>query len=125
MKGWRSHESLRATADHDRGCFSGWYRRSGSQRHHRSKRYNRVKVANYECGLEPTPSAGASGRFPIKYFLTAMTFIIFDIEVVFLYPWAVSANRLGLASLIAIASFVFLITIPFIYEWRRGGLDWE
>ncbi|ADH92051.1 NADH-quinone oxidoreductase subunit A [Arcanobacterium haemolyticum] len=89
------------------------------------KRYNRVKVANYECGLEPTPSAGASGRFPIKYFLTAMTFIIFDIEVVFLYPWAVSAGRLGLASLIAIASFVFLITIPFIYEWRRGGLDWE
>ncbi|WP_216380775.1 NADH-quinone oxidoreductase subunit A [Arcanobacterium phocae] len=89
------------------------------------KRYNRVKVANYECGLEPTPSAGASGRFPIKYFLTAMTFIIFDIEVVFLYPWAVAANHLGLASLIAIASFVFLITIPFIYEWRRGGLDWE
>lgn len=65
------------------------------------------------------------GAIPIKYFLTAMTFIIFDIEVVFLYPWAVSANRLGLASLIAIASFVFLITIPFIYEWRRGGLDWE
>lgn len=89
------------------------------------KRYNRIKVQNYECGLEATPSAGAAGRFPIKYFLTAMTFIIFDIEVVFLYPWAVSAGQLGLAGLIAIASFVFLITVPFIYEWRRGGLDWE
>ncbi|MFY9262705.1 MAG: NAD(P)H-quinone oxidoreductase subunit 3 [Actinomycetaceae bacterium] len=88
-------------------------------------RKNRIKVLNYECGLEPTPSAGAAGRFPIKYFLTAMTFIIFDIEVVFLYPWAVSANQVGLAGLIAIASFVFLITVPFVYEWRRGGLDWE
>lgn len=89
------------------------------------RHYNRVKVANYECGLEATPNAGSEGRFPIKYFLTAMTFIIFDIEVVFLYPWAVSAGELGLAGLIAIASFVFLITVPFIYEWRRGGLEWE
>lgn len=89
------------------------------------KRYNRVKVSNYECGLEPTPSAGQEGRFPVKYFLTAMTFIIFDIEVVFLYPWAVTANQLGLAGVVTIASFVFLITVPFIYEWRRGGLEWE
>lgn len=89
------------------------------------KRYNRVKVANYECGLEATPNAGQEGRFPIKYFLTAMTFIIFDIEVVFLYPWAVTADQLGVAGVIAIASFVFLITVPFVYEWRRGGLEWE
>lgn len=89
------------------------------------KRNNRVKVANYECGLEATPTAGAAGRFPIKYFLTAMTFIIFDIEVVFLYPWAVTANQLGMAGLVAILTFVFLITVPFVYEWRRGGLEWE
>lgn len=89
------------------------------------RRYNRVKVANYECGLEATPSAGHEGRFPIKYFLTAMTFIIFDIEVVFLYPWAVSASDLGLVGVVAIGVFVFLITVPFIYEWRRGGLEWE
>lgn len=89
------------------------------------KTKNRVKVLNYECGIEATPSAGSAGRFPIKYFLTAMTFIIFDIEVVFLYPWAVSAGQLGLAGLIAVMTFVFLITVPFIYEWRRGGLDWE
>lgn len=88
-------------------------------------RYNRIKVSNYECGLEATPSAGAAGRFPIKYFLVAMTFIVFDIEVVFLYPWAVSASSLGIVGLISIALFVGLITVPFIYEWRRGGLDWE
>ncbi|MDY5585193.1 MAG: NADH-quinone oxidoreductase subunit A [Arcanobacterium sp.] len=86
---------------------------------------NRVKVENYECGIEATPNGGSSRRFPIKYFLTAMTFIIFDIEVVFLYPWAVSNDRLGLFGLIAMATFVFLITVPFIYEWRRGGLDWS
>lgn len=89
------------------------------------KRYNRVKVSNYECGLEATPNGGTARRFPIKYFLTAMTFIIFDIEVVFLYPWAVANNRLGLFGLISMAIFVFLITVPFIYEWRRGGLDWS
>lgn len=88
-------------------------------------KYNRVKVLNYECGLEATPNAGDAGRFPIKYFLTAMTFIIFDIEVVFLYPWAVSHDRLGIPGLLAIAIFLFLVTVPFIYEWRRGGLEWS
>lgn len=88
-------------------------------------KFNRVKVANYECGVEATPNAGAAGRFPIKYFLTAMTFIIFDIEVVFLYPWAVSHGAFGLFGLVAMGIFVVLITVPFLYEWRRGGLDWE
>ena len=88
-------------------------------------KHNRVKEANYECGVEATPSAGKSGKFPVKYFLTAMTFIIFDIEVVFLYPWAVAHESLGLFGIVTIALFVFLITVPFIYEWRRGGLEWE
>lgn len=89
------------------------------------KRYNRVKVSNYECGIEATPSATNGGRFPIKYYLTAMTFIIFDIEVVFLYPWAVSFTSLGWAGLVAMLVFIFLITVPFVYEWRRGGLEWD
>lgn len=89
------------------------------------KRYNRVKVSNYECGVEATPNAGSAGRFPVKYFLTAMTFIVFDIEVVFLYPWAVNHEALGLGGIIAIGVFVALITVPFLYEWRRGGLEWE
>ncbi|MDO5701339.1 MAG: NADH-quinone oxidoreductase subunit A [Bowdeniella nasicola] len=88
-------------------------------------KYNRVKVANYECGIQPTPRAANAGRFQIKYYLIAMTFIIFDIEVVFLYPWAVAFNRLGLFGLIAMLTFIFLITVPFVYEWRRGGLEWD
>jgi NADH-quinone oxidoreductase subunit A len=87
------------------------------------KRYNRAKLEAYECGVEPTPSAIA-GRFPVKYYLVAMTFIIFDIEVVFLYPWAVTFSELGLYGLIAMLTFLFLITVPLVYEWRRGGLDW-
>jgi len=88
-------------------------------------RFNRIKLENYECGIEPTPNAGGAGRFPVKYYLTAMTFIIFDIEVVFLYPWAVSFEALGAFGMVAMLLFVFLITVPFIYEWRRGGLEWD
>jgi NADH-quinone oxidoreductase subunit A len=89
------------------------------------KRYNRVKVANYECGVEPTPHAPRSGRFPVKYYLIAMTFIIFDIEVVFLYPWAVAFSELAVFGLVAMLGFIFLITVPYVYEWRRGGLEWD
>jgi NADH-quinone oxidoreductase subunit A len=87
------------------------------------RRRNRAKADAYECGIEPTPHA-IGGRFPVKYYLVAMTFIIFDIEVVFLYPWAVAFSELGAFGLIAMLSFIFLITVPFLYEWRRGGLDW-
>ena len=64
------------------------------------------------------------GRFPVRYYLVAMTFIVFDIEVVFMYPWAVSFNQLGLFGLIAMLTFIAVITVPYIYEWRRGGLDY-
>ena len=57
------------------------------------KRYNRAKLDAYECGIEPTPQPVGGGRFPVKYYLTAMLFIIFDIEIVFLYPWAVRLRR--------------------------------
>ena len=87
------------------------------------KRFNRVKVANYECGIEATPRAPHAGRFQIRYYLIAMTFIIFDIEVVFMYPWAVSFDQLGLFGLVSMLTFIALITVPYIYEWRRGGLD--
>ena len=89
------------------------------------KRYNSAKLDRYESGLMPTPGADGGGRIPIKYYLVAMTFIIFDIEVVFLYPWAVAYGQLALFGLIAIVTFLVLITIPFIYEWRRGGFEWE
>jgi len=89
------------------------------------KRYNRAKVDAYECGIEPTPQPLGGGRFPVKYYLTAMMFIIFDIELVFLYPWAVSADALGAFGLIAIFLFLINLAVPYVYEWRRGGLDWD
>ncbi len=60
------------------------------------RRYNRAKVDSYECGIEPTPHAVGGGRFPVKYYITAMLFIVFDIEIIFLYPWAVRFDALGL-----------------------------
>ena len=89
------------------------------------KRYNRAKLDAYECGIEPTPHAIGGGRFPIKYYLVAMTFIVFDIEVVFLYPWAVDFATLATFGLVAMLAFLALITVPFVYEWRRGGLEWD
>ncbi|ACZ20694.1 NADH dehydrogenase subunit A [Sanguibacter keddieii DSM 10542] len=89
------------------------------------KRYNRAKLDAYECGIEPTPQAAGGGRFPVKYYLVAMTFIIFDIEVVFLYPWAVDFSTLAMFGLVAMLSFLALITVPFVYEWRRGGFEWD
>ena len=69
--------------------------------------------------------AVGGGRFPIKYYLVAMTFIVFDIEVVFLYPWAVDFATLATFGLVAMLAFLALITVPFVYEWRRGGLEWD
>lgn len=85
---------------------------------------DRAKAENYECGIDPGPQHIEEGRFPVKYYLVAMTFIIFDIEVVFLYPWAVAFNQLGLFGLVSILLFLGLITVPYIYELRRKGLDW-
>ncbi|TGO06423.1 NADH-quinone oxidoreductase subunit A [Serinibacter arcticus] len=89
------------------------------------KTYNRAKLEAYECGIMPTPHALGKGRFNIKYYLVAMTFIVFDIEVVFLYPWAVAFSDLAVFGLVAMLGFIALITVPYIYEWRRGALDWD
>lgn len=93
------------------------------------RRYNRAKLEAYECGIEPTPPSAAVGgsaqRFPIKFYLTAMLFIIFDIEVVFLYPWAVSFDLLGLFGFVEMLLFIGTVFIAYAYVWRRGGLDWN
>ncbi|ATQ31773.1 NADH dehydrogenase [Rhodococcus ruber Chol-4] len=88
-------------------------------------RYNRAKLEAYECGIDPTPQPPGGGRFPVKYYLTAMLFIIFDIEIVFLYPWAVHLDALGVFGLAAMALFVFNVAVAYVYEWRRGGLGWD
>ncbi|MBO0813311.1 MAG: NADH-quinone oxidoreductase subunit A, partial [Microlunatus sp.] len=64
------------------------------------KRYNRAKLDSYECGIDPTPQPAGGGRFPVKYYLTAMLFIVFDIEIVFLYPWAVTFHQMGVFALV-------------------------
>ena len=89
------------------------------------KRYNRAKYMPYECGIDPTPKPAGGGRFPVKYYLTAMLFIIFGIEILFLYPWAVHFDNLGLFGLAAMALFVFNVSVAYAYEWRRGGLSWD
>ncbi|MDR2564696.1 MAG: NADH-quinone oxidoreductase subunit A [Bifidobacteriaceae bacterium] len=88
-------------------------------------RYNEAKLEEYECGVDPSPHPSHGGRFPVRFYLVAMTFIVFDIEVVFLYPWATNFDALGLGATIAMMAFLALITVPLIYEWRRGGLDWD
>ena len=65
------------------------------------------------------------GRFPVKYYLTAMLFIVFDIEIVFLYPWAVSFDRLGTFALVEMMIFVGTVFVAYAYVWRRGGLEWD
>jgi len=89
------------------------------------KRWNRAKLEAYECGIEPTPTPAGGGRFPIKYYLTAMLFIVFDIEIVFLYPWAVTFDALGVFGLVEMLLFVLTVFVAYAYVWRRGGLEWD
>ena len=94
------------------------------------RRYNRAKLEAYECGIEPaesSPSGPHAGgqRFPVKYYLTAMLFIIFDIEIVFLYPWAVSYDALGVFALVEMLLFMLTVFVAYAYVWRRGGLSWD
>jgi NADH-quinone oxidoreductase subunit A len=89
------------------------------------KRYNRAKLDAYECGIDPTPQPVGGGRFPIKYYLIAMLFIIFDIEIVFLYPWAVHFDALGIFGLVEMVLFILTVVTAYAYVWRRGGLEWD
>ena len=89
------------------------------------KRYNRAKVDAYECGIQPAQDQLGGGRFPVKYYITAMLFIVFDIEIVFLYPWAVSFDALGLFGLIEMIIFILTVLVAYAFIWRRGGLEWD
>jgi NADH-quinone oxidoreductase subunit A len=88
-------------------------------------RYNRAKLEAYECGIEPTPHAAGGGRFPVKFYLVAMLFIVFDIESVFLIPFAVSFDRMGLFALTEMVLFIATVFVAYAYVWRRGGLEWD
>ena len=89
------------------------------------RRYNRARLDSYECGIEPTPQPVGGGRFPVKYYIIAMMFIIFDIEIVFLYPWAVNFDAMGMFALVEMIIFIATIFVAYAYVWRRGGLEWD
>lgn len=90
------------------------------------RKYNAVKLQAYECGIQPSPRAEAGGRFPVKYTTVAMLFIIFDIEALFLYPFAVAFDELGAFTLGAVVLFLFnAFFIADAYVWRRGGFEWD
>ncbi|KAB2350729.1 NADH-quinone oxidoreductase subunit A [Actinomadura rudentiformis] len=89
------------------------------------KRWNRARLDAYECGIEPTPQPAGGGRFPVKYYLTAMLFIVFDIEIIFLYPWAVAFDHLGIFGLVEMVLFILTVLVAYAYIWRRGGLEWD
>ena len=81
------------------------------------------KLSPYECGFEPFDDA--RGQFDVRFYLVAILFIIFDLEVAFLFPWAVSLSKIGLIGFWSMMSFLAVLTIGFLYEWKKGALDWE
>ncbi len=81
------------------------------------------KLSAYECGFEPFDDARR--RFDVRFYLVAILFIIFDLEVAFLFPWAVGLKGIGLFGFLSMMGFLGVLTVGFIYEWRKGALDWE
>ena len=90
----------------------------------RPNRPTPAKLAPYECGIEPERLPKGE-RFSVKFYIVAMLFIIFDIETIFLFPWAVGFRRLGLFGLVEMVVFIGLVFVAYVYIWRSGGLDWE
>jgi NADH-quinone oxidoreductase subunit A len=90
----------------------------------RPRRPNRIKLSAYECGNEPVRLPHGE-RFSVKFYVVAMLFIIFDIETIFLFPWAVTFRQLGLFGLLEMAVFIGLVFVAYAYVWKKGGLDWS
>jgi len=84
---------------------------------------DKEKLSAYECGFEAFEDA--RGRFDVRFYLVAILFIIFDLEVAFLFPWAISLGKIGLFGFWSMIIFLFILTIGFIYEWKKGALEWE
>lgn len=81
------------------------------------------KLSAYECGFPPFDNARR--RFDVRYYLVAILFIIFDLEVAFLFPWAVSLSAIGMFGFFSMLGFLAVLTVGFIYEWNKGALEWE
>ena len=81
------------------------------------------KLSAYECGFEPFQDSRM--EFDVRFYLVAILFIIFDLEIAFLFPWAITLGNIGLFGFFSMMLFLFILTIGFIYEWKKGALDWE
>ena len=81
------------------------------------------KLSAYECGFEPFNDSRM--EFDIRFYLVAILFIIFDLEIAFLFPWAITLGNIGIFGFFSMMLFLFILTIGFIYEWKKGALDWE
>jgi len=81
------------------------------------------KLSAYECGFEPFNDSRM--EFDVRFYLVAILFIIFDLEIAFLFPWAVSLGNIGILGFCSMLIFLFILTVGFIYEWKKGALDWE
>ena len=81
------------------------------------------KLSPYECGFEAYEDARM--RFDVRYYLVAILFIVFDLEIAFLFPWAVALGKIGLAGLVAMSIFLAILVVGFIYEWKKGALEWD
>ena len=81
------------------------------------------KLSAYECGVEPFNDSRM--EFDVRFYLVAILFIIFDLEIAFLFPWAISLGKIGIFGFVSMMIFLFILTVGFIYEWKKGALDWE
>ena len=81
------------------------------------------KLSPYECGFEAFEDSRM--KFDVRYYLVCILFIVFDLEIVFLFPWAVALGSIGVAGLIAMVVFLGILTVGFIYEWKKGALEWD
>jgi len=84
---------------------------------------DKAKRAPYECGFDAFEDTRS--KFDVRYYLVAILFIVFDLEIAFLFPWAVSLGRIGLAGLVSMAIFLAILVVGFVYEWRKGALEWD
>jgi NADH-quinone oxidoreductase subunit A len=82
-----------------------------------------AKLSPYECGFEAFENTRM--KFDVRYYLVAILFIIFDLEIAFLFPWAVALDEIGMFGFVAMAIFLFILIVGFIYEWMKGALEWE
>jgi len=90
---------------------------------HGGRKPDAEKVSAYECGFEAFEDARM--KFDVRYYLVAILFIIFDLEIAFLFPWAVSLDAIGMTGFVAMLMFLAVLVVGFVYEWKKGALEWE